>query len=134
MYVLRRPVRPRGQAGYATAELALTLPVLLLVVLAGVWMVSVVSLKSACSEAVRLGARAAARGESADVVRAVVGRELPPGAVVAVDNGAAGTVTVRVSVPVRPQGALAGLLPSLSVAAAAEAATEAGTSAPGEQP
>ncbi|MGZ4665900.1 MAG: TadE family type IV pilus minor pilin [Frankiaceae bacterium] len=131
MPVSSRPLRPSREAGYATAELALTLPVLVLVVLAGIWAVSAVSLKAACSEAVRLGARAAARGEPADVVRDVVLSELPARAVVAVGNGSAGTVSVRASLSVQPAGALAGLLPRLSVSATAEAPTEAGLPAAG---
>ena len=132
MSVLARPRRPRD-AGYATAELALTLPVLVLVVLAGLWAVSAVSLKAACAEAVRLGARAAARGEPADVVRDLVHHELPARAAVTVAGGPR-TVRVRATVRVQPAGALGGLLPSLSVSAAAEAPTEAAPPAPGARP
>ncbi|MGZ4665450.1 MAG: TadE family type IV pilus minor pilin [Frankiaceae bacterium] len=90
MLVPPSPVRPSCEAGYATAELALTLPVLVLVVLAGLWAVSAVSLKAACAEAVRLGARAAARGEPAEVVRDVVRHELPARAAVTVGGGGTG--------------------------------------------
>ena len=134
MPVLPRSGRARREAGYATAELALTLPVLVLVVLAGLWVVSAVSLKAACAEAVRLGARAAARGEPADVVRAVVRHELPSRAAVAVGGAGPRTVRVRASVRVQPAGALSGLRPSLSVSAAAEAATETLPVAPADRP
>ncbi|MGZ4620292.1 MAG: TadE family type IV pilus minor pilin, partial [Frankiaceae bacterium] len=129
MPVISRSGRP-GEAGYATAELALTLPVIVLVVLAGLWAVSAVSLKAACAEAVRLGARAAARGEPAEVVRDVVRHELPARAAVTVGGDEPGTVRVRVSVRLRPAGALSGLLPAVSVSATAEAATETGLPAP----
>jgi hypothetical protein len=125
--------RPARDAGYATAELALTLPVLVLVVLAGLWAVSAVSLKAACAEAVRLGARAAARGEPADVVRDVVRHELPAGAAVTIGGGGPRTVRVRASVRVQPAGALAGLLPSLSVSSTAEAPTETVPAAPADR-
>ncbi len=118
------PGPPSREAGYATAELALTLPVLMLVVLASLWAVSVVSLKAACAEAVRLGARAAARGEPADVIRTVVRRELPARAAVTIGSADPHSVRVRASVRVQPVGALGGLLPSVSVSATAEAATE----------
>jgi Flp pilus assembly protein TadG len=88
-----------------TAETAVVLPVLLLVLAAAVSALMVVGAQLRCVDAAREGARAAARGEADDVVLAVVGRGAPAGAAVTAQR-AGGIVTVEVTAPVRPLGPL----------------------------
>lgn len=64
-----------------TAELALAVPALAAAVLALAWLLGLGGSQLALAQATREGARAAARGESAAHVRAVV-RGLVPGATV----------------------------------------------------
>ncbi|MFC5185792.1 TadE family type IV pilus minor pilin [Actinomadura harenae] len=108
----------------ATAEIAVALPALVLVTVLALWAVAVASTHMSCVDAARAGARAAARGESLDAVRALVSRSAPQGATVAVQRDAE-RVQVTVSTAVRPP-AMSGL-PSLDVQAHAEAETEPGT-------
>ena len=104
----------------ATAELAVVLPTLVLVVAAGLAMVSVVLAQVRCVDAAREAARAAARGEPADAVRSAAVRAAPSGARVEV----AGTgEEVRVTVSARA-GRVGGLLPAIEVSASAVALRE----------
>lgn len=99
-----------------TAETAVVLPVLLLVLAAAVSAVTVVGAQVRCVDAAREGARAAARGETPATVSELVRRTAPAGAVV--DVALAGDeVRVRVSAPVAPLGPV-----PLEVPVAAEAA------------
>lgn len=88
-----------------TAETAVVLPVLLLVLAGAVAAVTVVGAQLRCVDAAREGARAAARGEAAAVVEAVVARSAPDGAV-AIVSGDADEVSVTVSARIAPVGAL----------------------------
>ncbi len=63
-----------------TAETAVVLPVLLVVLAAAVAAVTVVGAQLRCVDAAREGARAAARGEDAASVAALVERAAPEGA------------------------------------------------------
>ncbi|RBY83478.1 TadE family type IV pilus minor pilin [Blastococcus sp. TF02A-30] len=63
-----------------TAETALVLPVLLLVLVAAVAVVTVVGAQLRCVDAAREGARAAARGEDGAVVAELAGAAAPDGA------------------------------------------------------
>jgi Flp pilus assembly protein TadG len=67
-----------------TAETAVVLPVLLLVLAGAVAAVTVVGAQLRCVDAAREGARAAARGEDVATVRALVLRAAPAGMTVAV--------------------------------------------------
>jgi Flp pilus assembly protein TadG len=78
-----------------TAETAVVLPVLLVVLAGAVAAVTVVGAQLRCVDAAREGARAAARGEDVAVVVALVDRAAPDGAVTTVD---ADGHQVRVSV------------------------------------
>ncbi|WP_116449622.1 TadE family type IV pilus minor pilin [Blastococcus litoris] len=83
-----------------TAETAVVLPVLLLVLAGVVAAVVVVGAQLRCVDAAREGARAAARGEDAASVAALVRRAAPEGAVTRV--GTEGeevrvTVTARIA-------------------------------------
>ncbi len=92
-----------------TAETAVAMPALVLVLAAAVWGLSCVGAQLRCVDAAREGARLAARGESAAVVRAAAARAAPAGA--AVDVAQQGEqVVVVVRATVRPFGAaLSGL-------------------------
>jgi hypothetical protein len=115
----------RGHAGYATAELAVALPSLVLVLMAAVWLVAAVSLQARCAEAARLGARAAARGDPAEAVIAVTTSGLPRGAKATVTS-TGDMVTVRVEVSFQPGGGVANVLPAVVVQGSATAAAEGG--------
>jgi Flp pilus assembly protein TadG len=83
-----------------TAETAVVLPVLLLVLAGAVAAVVVVGAQLRCVDAAREGARAAARGEDTSVVTAMAGRAAPDGAVVSVGGGEEDvrvTVTARIA-------------------------------------
>ena len=86
-----------------TAETAVVLPVLLLVLAAAVAAVTVVGAQLRCVDAAREGARAAARGDDAAAVAEVVRRAAPDGAVAstAVDGD---DVRVSVTAEVAPLG------------------------------
>jgi TadE-like protein len=110
----------RRDGGMATAELAVVLPTLVLVVAAGLTMVSVVLAQVRCVDAAREAARAAARGEPPNVVRSAAARAAPAAARVEVGGGAE---EVRVTVSARA-GRVGGLLPALRVSASAVALRE----------
>nr|WP_179722623.1 TadE family type IV pilus minor pilin [Petropleomorpha daqingensis] len=63
-----------------TAEAAIVLPVLLLVLAGAVAAVTVVGAQMRCVDAAREGVRAAARGEDLQAVHAIVSRSAPGGA------------------------------------------------------
>ncbi len=88
-----------------TAETAVVLPVLLLVLAGAVSAVVLVGAQLRCVDAAREGARAAARGEPAGVVADVAAGAAPDGAVTEL-GGAGGTVQVTVSATVSPLGPL----------------------------
>ena len=86
-----------------TAETAVVLPVLLLVLAAAVAAVTVVGAQLRCVDAAREGARAAARGEDVAVVRALVVDAAQAGAEVGVSVGHE-EVRVVVAARVAPLG------------------------------
>ncbi len=86
-----------------TAETAVVLPVLLLVLLCAVAAVTVVGAQLRCVDAAREGARAAARGETAAVVSELAGGVAPDGSVTVV-HPAGERVRVTVSVEIAPLG------------------------------
>ena len=104
----------------ATAELAVALPVLVLVVATAMTAVSVLLAQLRCVDAAREGARAAARGEPTALVRSVAVRVAPDGAAVAVTTDG-DQVSVRVSARV---GVVGGLLPEFQVDGTAVALRE----------
>jgi hypothetical protein len=106
-----------------TAETAVVLPVLLVVLLAGVWVLACVAAQLRCVDAARVGARAAARGDLPARVEAVTNRVAPPGAHVEVVRHG-DEVTVLVRAVVRPFGAVLSRLPGTPVAGRATALTE----------
>ncbi len=120
----------RSEEGMVTAETALVLPVLLLVLAAAVAAIVVVGSQLRCVDAAREGARAAARGETVAVVRELAARAGPQGAATTVmEDG--DTVTVTVRARVRPLGPLpVGATVSASASAVLEPAAYAPEGAP----
>ena len=86
-----------------TAETAVVLPVLLLVLAAAVAAVTVVGAQLRCVDAAREGARAAARGEEVAAVQELVARAAPEGAVTDVTTGPE-EVRVTVTARITPLG------------------------------
>lgn len=116
---VRAGARVVGSDGYATAEAAVALPALLVVLALAVGVVAGVGAQLRCVDAARTAARVAARGDvDAAAVRAAQ-RVAPRGARVSV---------VRrgdlVEVRVEARTASVGLLPSLPVSARADAEAE----------
>jgi len=92
-----------GDAGYATAEAAVVLPVLLIVLAMAAWVLVCVNGQLRCVDAARAAARVAARGNS-PVSAGAVGRVLaPPGA----------QVRIHLSPDFRRSRAHAGLIGSI---------------------
>lgn len=119
------PVHRTPDRGSVTAETAVLLPVLLVVLAAAVWVLASLAAQLRCVDAARAGARDAARGETEEVVRATAQRLAPPGAVVVADPEG-DTVEVRVTAQVRPFGAVLRVLPAVTVSGRATAAVEPG--------
>jgi Flp pilus assembly protein TadG len=109
-----------------TAETAVVLPVLLLVLAGAVAAVTVVGAQLRCVDAAREAARAAARGEAAAAVASVAAGTAPRGAGTAVAV-AGDDVTVTVSAEVSPLGPLP---LRVSVSATAVARREPGAEDP----
>ncbi|MEU6407890.1 TadE family type IV pilus minor pilin [Microbispora sp. NPDC046933] len=116
-------VRPRRERGSVTAETAVALPALVLVLTASLWAVTIVGAQLRCVDAARAGAHAAARGEEAEEVNAAVLRAAPEGATVSIRVGA-DTTRVEVVVTVRPP--FRSPFPPVRLRAAAVSATEPG--------
>ncbi|WP_322752924.1 TadE family type IV pilus minor pilin [Frankia sp. Cas3] len=109
--------------GQATAELAVAIPSLILVLLIAIWVLSAVSVQAQCAEAARVGARAAARGETDEVVRSWSRRAAPRGAEISVTHGG-NFVVVQVRLGVRATGGLAGIMPAINITMSSTAPLE----------
>lgn len=114
----------RADRGSVTAETAVALPSLVVVLLLAVWVLLCVAAQLRCVDAAHVAARAAARGEVDAEVRAVAARAAPAGAEVQVARSD-GQVEVRVSAQVQPFAAVLSVLPAIDVSARAVAADEA---------
>lgn len=104
------PVGPRSpharrDAGMVTAELVVVLPAIVLAVLFGLAAVSAMTTRMRCADAAAVGARLAARGESAADVVAATRRVAPAGAEVRLQTTPTTVeVTVRVDAAWVPAG------------------------------
>ena len=125
MFLWRRfgPRFRRGDSGAVTAELALALPTLVVVLAIGVWLQSAVALQARCLDAARAGARAAARGDPDSTVQARLAAVLPSGASIAIGHGA-GQITVTVRTEARPPGGISAFVGAPEIEAAATATDE----------
>ena len=72
--------------GYVTAEAALAVPALVLLLGMLLWGLGAVTVQLRCADAARAGARAAARGEEAAAVAEVAGAAAPGGAAVRIER------------------------------------------------
>lgn len=116
-------LRRRAETGTVTAETAVVLPVLVMVVLGLVWAVCLGVAQVRVVDAARETARAVARDEAADEAISLGRRVAPPGSHIEVrDQG--GTVDVLVSAEVDGPGGLLSFLPAVNVDASAVAAKE----------
>ena len=108
--VLEPPAPARAaemERGSVTAEAAVVLPVLLVVLALAVWVLGCVSAQLRCTDAAAVAARAAARGESAGAVTEAAWAVAPVGAQVRVGQRGA-HVEVVVHARVQPLGAVLG--------------------------
>jgi len=101
----------RSQRGAITAELAIALPVLLALLLLGVWSIGLVILNIQCIDAARDVARAAARGDPFDEARAIGHRTAPNATITITRTGQDIHVTVT-AVPTHSPPLLTHLLPT----------------------
>jgi hypothetical protein len=97
--------------GAVTAELAITLPVLLSLLLLGIWSIGLVVLNIQCIDAARDVARAVARGEPPGEAKAIGHRTIPTGEITITREGADIHVTVT-AVPTHKPPLLSALTPS----------------------
>lgn len=112
---------PGAERGSVTAETAVALPALIVVLVTTVWGVGAAAAQVACVDAARAGAREAARGEPLAAVRSAVLRAAPPAASVEIVRD---RLLTRVTVRAVARAPLAGLLPPLTLRAGVVAATE----------
>ena len=99
--------RRRGDAGMVTAEIAVAIPAVVVLLGGLIAVVAAVAAQLRCVDAAREGARAAARGDPQSAVVAIARQAAPAGASVTVStSGDSVTVTVRAST--RPIGGLVG--------------------------
>ena len=97
--------------GSVTAEVAVVLPALMIVVAVAVGAVTVVTAQLRCLDAAREAARAAVRSEPDAAVRELAAQAAPAGGIAVVtSDGERVTVTVRATVHL-----LGGLLPDVAV-------------------
>lgn len=111
--------------GSVTAETAVVMPGLVLVLAVCLWAVGLVGAQLRCVEAARAGARAAARGETDADVAARARHAAGDGADVAVERRG-DDVVVRIRLRRTAPGVLGGLLPAYVVSADATAQREPG--------
>lgn len=111
--------------GMVTAETALALPALALVVALMLWALLAATAQLRCVDAARAAARSVARGDGLAESIAAGRRLAPAGAHIRVERGG-GLVRVNVEATVGPAGSRAGFLPTLAVSADAVVADEPG--------
>lgn len=109
-----------------TAETAVVLPVLVLVLAALLQVVAAAGAQLRCVDAARLAARAAARGEGAQAVRSAALTAAPAGATLEMDHEG-GMLQATVSAPASGAWWLPGLVPGVTLTASATAAAEGGS-------
>ena len=114
--------RRRDQAGAATAELALGIPLLVALTAGLVWMLDVGAAQVRVIDASREAARAVARGDDVSSAEAVALRIAPDGARVRIEVG--DRVLVTTSARVSGPGGLLAALPGITVSSDAVALVE----------
>jgi hypothetical protein len=119
--------------GTATAEMAVVLPALAVVLVFALWSVAAVTAQLRCVDAALVAARALARGESSDLSVAAARASAPEGARVVVSRSGE-LVVVEVHAGDRLPGPWSGGLPGLSLSGRAVAAVEGATEPSGAVP
>ena len=117
--------KSRDQHGSVTAETAIVLPVAVLLLLAGTWVVGVVVAHVRCQDAARDTARALARGDAVGTAEAIGARAAPPGAEIRVDRQGA-DVRVEVIAEVRSDRPLLRWAPAVRATGSAVVQVEPG--------
>ena len=120
----RRSERERGAV---TAELALGLPLLLVLTIGLVWMLTLATAQVRVVDASREAARAVARGDDPGVAQALAQQVAPPGARVTL-SVTGGRVVVETTARVAGPGPWFDALPGATVSARAVAVPEPGES------
>lgn len=115
--------RSSRDCGSVTAETAVVLPVLMVVLAMAVWVLAAVAAQLRCVDAAHAAARAAARGEAPALIESTAHQVAPDGAAVVVSR-VGDLVHVRVSATVTPFGQALAVLPDLEVSGRATAAAE----------
>lgn len=116
----RPPPEAGRDRGTVTAETAVVLPALVVVLVLCLWSVTVVGQQLRCIDAARTGARALARGETSAVARAVAQQAAPAGATVTLGSAdGLAVVEVRFSAGLPGPG-----WPSMQIGSRAVAAME----------
>jgi hypothetical protein len=116
--------RVRGpEEGTVTAEMAVVLPALAVVLVFALWSVAAVAAQLRCVDAARIAARALARGETSEMSVAAARAAAPPGAQVVVTRSG-DLVMVDVRAAARLPGRWSGALPGLSLSGQAVASVE----------
>lgn len=109
--------------GMVTAEMALVLPALAVLLVFALWSVAAVTAQLRCVDAAHTAARALARGESSDMSVAAARTAAPAGARVTVSRSG-DLVVVDVRATARLPGPWSGALPGLSLSGRAVASVE----------
>jgi hypothetical protein len=117
--------RAQSEDGAVTAETAIVLPVLVVLLVAGLWAVGVVVANIRCVDAARDAARAVARGEPTEVAQAIAERSAPRGAEVGISHDGP-DVHVVVTAAAELDWALLDGLPSAQVEGRATVRSEPG--------
>jgi Flp pilus assembly protein TadG len=115
-------VTPAGERGAATAELALSIPLLVSLTVGLVWLLSIGIAQVQMIDAAREAARATARGDPVDEAVSR-GERVAPGSTVTVTMGD-GAAVATASGDVGPPGGLLGFLPEVHLHARAVTAAE----------
>lgn len=113
----------RNESGSVTAETAVVLPTLMVMLALALWMLAAAGARIECIDAARAAARAAARGEALPAVHSAAERATPRDARVTI-NRADGRVRVTIRSRVRPMGPWLPDLPGVTVHGKAVAAVE----------
>jgi Flp pilus assembly protein TadG len=118
----------RSDQGTATAEMAVALPALSVVLVMALWSVAAITGQLRCVDAAQTAARALARGETSELSLAEARSAAPAGAHVVVSRSGR-LVVVDVSAVARLPGPWSGALPGLSLSGHAVASVEGATAA-----
>jgi Flp pilus assembly protein TadG len=123
---VRRPAAMtlrRADGGMVTAEMAVVLPALVVVLVFALWSVAAVTAQLRCVDAAHTAARALARGEASDASVAAARAAAPAGAQVVVSRSG-DLVVVDVRAIARLPGPWSGALPGLALSGRAVAPVE----------